>query len=903
MSGDGTSSGRLGRRALLRSGAVAGLGLGTGLGPLGSVEKAGAAASEPTSPLVRYSEQVSPESGAGGHFKAVARRSDGDAVAVGTIDTEDRTADAGWVVGFDDTGGLRWRRSFDDSTDRKDRLFDIVGRDDGGFFTVGQTRPTGAVDGLALAVENDGSFGVRSRFGTDAGNTFQALDRNGQGGYVAGGAYNDGRGEDAQSESWDGRLAFIERDATVTSFSQRSRSGADWITDLTRTPHGDLVGVGGIFGGVNDGNYVVDGWYFQTNPDGETDWSYYWDNGGYDLFEAVTATADGGFLTVGHTETNGAAPHSGWVIKFDPQGQKVWEREIGGANNDSLHGVIQTDDGQIIAVGEYGASETATYAFSGVRPPRRPPSGDAWIVVLGPDGEVRKRLTFSENGGADRLLDVIEADDGGYLGVGHAATGDADEAWVVEFEPRQRTNPFADFSYDPAFPSPGATVSLDASDAFAENGSITGYEWTTDGDEEYELTGRVTTTSFASPGDYPVTLRVTAEGGTTDTNTQTVRVRRDKLQLAAAIDDRSVVSVIEDSFGVDVYGDTEMTRETIDSLNAAVEDGRVDRQVADEAIRRLRATERGMLRIVNRMGPSTPVTPGVDGEYNLAELIARTLLQFVVKLVFIAVAVAAVLASGAGGLAAVALGAAVSLLSDIPSWFIGTLLGNDGTDVGVHLQDRIERRLQEESGGVVGKIRQGIISTPEGVLAALDGIADGLVDTLALGIRGIVDLRSSVYTFGDGLTGLTGGAFMAGGSPTTSVYQGLRSVDDAMQPDQIEDGLQGSTAGGVYAVDNITATLDATIQEAVANIEGFSGIDSELNILDVLIDALQGEGGLQNARQLATRFLSAFAGSVVEALFSLISVGISGGLLLRILYDIDRIATSAITGQEVDPLD
>jgi len=136
-----------------------------------------------------------------------------------------------------------------------------------------------------------------------------------------------------------------------------------------------------------------------------------------------------------------------------------------------------------------------------------------------------------------------------------------------------------------------------------------------------------------------------------------------------------------------------------------------------------------------------------------------------------------------------------------------------------------------------------------------------------------------------------------------SVYGALLRVDDAMQPDAIEDGLQGSTAAATYEVDNAVASLDAFMEEAAANISAYQGLAGETGVFDILADLAQGEDVGRQAGDLLLRLFEDVVGVAVTAIFNLFSIGISGGLLLAILYDVDRIARTAITGEEVDLVD
>ncbi|MDS0282251.1 PKD domain-containing protein [Haloarcula onubensis] len=82
--------------------------------------------------------------------------------------------------------------------------------------------------------------------------------------------------------------------------------------------------------------------------------------------------------------------------------------------------------------------------------------------------------------------------------------------------------PTASFSYSPSTPNPDDTITLDASDS-TDNGTITSYEWDTNGDGDYSDynedadDGQVASVTFQTGGTYTVGLRVTDSNGNTDT--------------------------------------------------------------------------------------------------------------------------------------------------------------------------------------------------------------------------------------------------------------------------------------------------------------------------------------------------------------------------------------------------
>ena len=70
----------------------------------------------------------------------------------------------------------------------------------------------------------------------------------------------------------------------------------------------------------------------------------------------------------------------------------------------------------------------------------------------------------------------------------------------------------------------GSSVQLDGSASYDPDGSIVLWEWDLDNDGTYDASGVTVTHTYPSIATYPVTLRVTDDGGATDKDTSTVTV-------------------------------------------------------------------------------------------------------------------------------------------------------------------------------------------------------------------------------------------------------------------------------------------------------------------------------------------------------------------------------------------
>ncbi len=160
---------------------------------------------------------------------------------------------------------------------------------------------------------------------------------------------------------------------------------------------------------------------------------------------SVQPTSDGGFIVGGYSPSppggNKTSPNFGgadyWVVRLDRQGQKIWDRSFGGADEDVLTSLQQTSDGGFI-LGGYAWSGT-----TGNKTSTNYGAYDFWVVRLNANGDAMWQSSFG-GGSDDRLYSLQQTSDGGFILGGISASprsgnktseafGDYD-FWVVRLD-------------------------------------------------------------------------------------------------------------------------------------------------------------------------------------------------------------------------------------------------------------------------------------------------------------------------------------------------------------------------------------------------------------------------------------------------------------------------------------
>jgi hypothetical protein len=139
-----------------------------------------------------------------------------------------------------------------------------------------------------------------------------------------------------------------------------------------------------------------------------------WDEG-----RSAIELADGSFIVVGSTYSEGAGDYDLWLIKLAPDGQELWRKTFGGAKGDSGKAVKETSDGGLIIAGA-----TASFGAGG---------SDAWLIKTDADGNEEWNQTYGSLSD-DYGWEVIETSDHFFLMIGdtYSFGSGADDLYLVK---------------------------------------------------------------------------------------------------------------------------------------------------------------------------------------------------------------------------------------------------------------------------------------------------------------------------------------------------------------------------------------------------------------------------------------------------------------------------------------
>lgn len=288
-----------------------------------------------------------------------------------------------WLLKFDSTDALQWQSTYGGSDD--DRGLDIIQTTDNGYAILGYSN---SVDGDLTENAGANDFWIAK------------LDVSG-------------------SIIWQKSFGFL---------------GADIGYALTETiDNGYLVtGVLDVSASGGQGNSKTllaalhaggDYWAIKLNANGEKEWSQFFGGTFTDTPYDVVETSDNSFIIVGSSDSddvdikNNNGTYDFWVVKLSNNGDLIWEKSFGGSEIDEAWGIVATNDGNFIIVGDTRSNDKDVTINKG--------AADLFVLKITPNGDVVWRKSF---GGSsfDTARSISKTSDDGFLISGSSRSSDGD---------------------------------------------------------------------------------------------------------------------------------------------------------------------------------------------------------------------------------------------------------------------------------------------------------------------------------------------------------------------------------------------------------------------------------------------------------------------------------------------
>jgi hypothetical protein len=291
--------------------------------------------------------------------------------------------------------------------EKEDRGLSVEQTNDGGYIITGHTYSFGkrSFDIILIKTNRNGRMVWQKTFGGESADIGQSVKQTSDGGFIITG-----------SLSWDSLLYLIKTDRKGNKLWDKTfgGDGDQQGTSVEQTADGGYI-ITGYTSSFGAGKSDV--WLIRTDEKGNKIWDRTFGGTGNEYGSSVQQTKDGNYIITGFTDSFGAGENDVWLIKVDSNGEKIWDKTIGGENEDRGYCVQQTADDGFIITG-------LTYLKI---------SPDLWLIKTDSNGIYEWDESFGGNA-AEFGNSVQQTRDGGYIiaGIAESFSEDASDAWLIK---------------------------------------------------------------------------------------------------------------------------------------------------------------------------------------------------------------------------------------------------------------------------------------------------------------------------------------------------------------------------------------------------------------------------------------------------------------------------------------
>ncbi len=219
-------------------------------------------------------------------------------------------------------------------------------------------------------------------------------------------------------------------------------TSTDVLNAIIQTSDGGYAAAGWTYssdGDVSGNHGGGDAWVVKLNDTGGIQWQKCLGGSGGDEAYSIIQTSDGGFAVAGNTTSDDdevSGNHGNddvWVVKLNDTGAILWQKCLGGSNNDEARSILQNADGGFTIAGYTSSSDGDVSGNHG--------GGDAWVVEINDTGAVEWQDCLGGTSD-DEAFSIISTSDGGFAVAGYTNSNDGDvsgyfgnqDIWVVKLD-------------------------------------------------------------------------------------------------------------------------------------------------------------------------------------------------------------------------------------------------------------------------------------------------------------------------------------------------------------------------------------------------------------------------------------------------------------------------------------
>ncbi|QRR00887.1 CBM96 family carbohydrate-binding protein [Dyadobacter sandarakinus] len=329
-----------------------------------------------------------------------------------------------WIIKIDANGVREWDKTL--GSNSEDLLYSLEQTSDGGYIVAGSSASppgsdkTSATLGLydfwVVKLSADGKKLWDKSYGLAGTSHKEGIVRQlSDGGYVLAGGVNYYA---PRSES-DYKVFRLSADGSVIWEKTYGGTGREIATEILVTNDGGYL-VGGysntdangdksepsLPAGTSGENFPNDYWIIKLTANGTKEWDKtFGGNVSRSILYDMVQTRDNGYLLAGTSSAqagrsktnNSKGDDDFWIVRIDAQGNKQWDKTIGGEKDDRPMSVQETVDGGYLLGGS--SYSDASGDKSENRKTKQNFTTDFWVVKLAPENPPLPQTTIRINAG------------------------------------------------------------------------------------------------------------------------------------------------------------------------------------------------------------------------------------------------------------------------------------------------------------------------------------------------------------------------------------------------------------------------------------------------------------------------------------------------------------------------
>lgn len=310
-----------------------------------------------------------------------------------------------WVVKLNSSGVVQWDKTIGGNDE--DRLYSVIQSVDGGYLLGGYSSSNisgdktdssrGYLDFWIVKLNQVGSIQWQKTIGGEGGDGLISMGHTADGGYILGGISASNISGDKTDTCRGGSDYWIVKIDSVGDVQWDKTIGGsndDGLESVSQTSDGGYIIAGSSLSNISGdktenlcNNNQGDYWIIKLDSAGSIAWQNDIGSNGDNIAYSAFQISSGEYIVGGYSDgnifcdktENSKGGTDDWILKLDTSGNIVWQKTIGGSNDDGITSMQQTADGGYILGG------TSSSNISGDKTANSKGLDDYWVVKLAPE--------------------------------------------------------------------------------------------------------------------------------------------------------------------------------------------------------------------------------------------------------------------------------------------------------------------------------------------------------------------------------------------------------------------------------------------------------------------------------------------------------------------------------------